>query len=225
MQQTHHQDVSAALADAYSNGFSRIDLHNIQLEAILARLKQDVGRLTITLLNVLPRTKAKPKSLSIKYGDGGFPFHTDFAFRPRPPRFLLLVNEGPFFYSRQTALARIRDLPTTLRFSLGRSSWRLKTKSDDYVVSALIQTKKHEMWRVDFDFLVPEDEHAVLCKSALPSALETVKFSFSWQPKSALLIDNWQCAHARESLRADEVDEGVRKLTRFEVWQDARMDH
>ena len=213
-----------ALADTFACGYCCIDLDEIPFTNIVTTLTRDIGRITKTSLNVISSNTAKPYSLSRKYGNGYFPFHTDFAFRPRPPRILLLVNDSRSSYTRATLVARIQNLPPALHLILATSYWRLKTKSDDFFVSGLTRIGRNEIWRIDFDFLDPENEQSNQCKRLLPAALKNIEVAFSWRPRSALLIDNWMCAHARSPSSGDP-DEGIRKITRFEVWQDARVDH
>ena len=61
----------------------------------------------------LAKAQAHPRSMSAVFGEGAFPFHTDLAHYPCPPRFVLLRAAQTDRIARPTLLHDSRRLPLT----------------------------------------------------------------------------------------------------------------
>jgi len=142
---------------------------------------------------------AKKASLSKAYGLGAFPYHTDAAHWPRPPRYLVLYG-----YSDE------QERPTVL------VPWvdvldRLSSVNSDAVMRAtfLVRSGKHSHYcamnlgephlvRLDFTCMTPatEDGYALKreCAEYLLSVLPEKVY---WRPGRVAVIDNWAILHGR----------------------------
>lgn len=204
-------------------GYYKFDLAAWPLHSALRTLRQE-NFVTKTELTVKTTAEARDRSLSKKYGENAFPFHTDFAFRAQPPRYLLLVNDSEQASSRATLVSRVSDLRSDWQRLLKRSQWKLTPRSGhSVIVSGFVARTIPGFWRFDADALEPFDDTARVCLKELPSKFAQNAESFEWSAHSALLIDNWACVHARAGNPG--IDNERRSLTRYEVWQDARMDN
>jgi L-asparagine oxygenase len=177
----------------------------------------------VTELKMRTLASAKPNSLSERYGCGSFPFHTDFAFRAIPPRFILLSNETNIHFERQTYISRFIDLPSAMLDLLLKSSWRLLSSGHHYLVQSSFVLDRERGLRWDRDFLNPANAEALEATRVLNSAMLGRSSQVDWRPSSAVLIDNWRCAHARGGQLETDIYDANRKLTRTEFWTHARM--
>ncbi len=83
--------VREAISLALSEGFASFSLGAIN-EIELHRQLCALGVVSRTDLIVKSADEARPNTLSSRHGTGHFPHHTDFAFKPRPPRLIALCN-------------------------------------------------------------------------------------------------------------------------------------
>jgi hypothetical protein len=203
------------IASALTDGYVRIPLREyseVELKSALSSL----GPTTQSNLSVRAKENARPNSLSGTFGTGAFPHHTDFAFRPTPPRVIALCNQTDFYFQRGTALADLTALPVDLAGALKKSAWRLRSNGKVFIVSGCISIGSQFAFRWDPEVLTPANRDAARCASSIPAFLLNHQRIFRWCPRSALLINNWRFTHARESeiLGASE----DRRLVRYEVW-------
>lgn len=214
--------MSSIIDELRSRHFTALSLNQTPIEELIALLKRHGYRTTTTLLEVKDSERSRPLSLSKKYGTGSFPFHTDFAFRATPPRFIVLCNLSNSAFMRGTRICAFSTLDESLRKNLKRSTWRLQTARGGCVLSAEIVLGSHRGFRWDTDFLTPENDPAHAALKALPIAMSSSSTEIKWEPNSALLIDNWSCVHARSNTNNETIDYD-RTLTRIEAWGDGRM--
>jgi len=201
---------------ATERGFAAFSLRDIALSDILRELRAQFGRVTSSDLVVKPQIEARPMSLSSRHGTGTMPHHTDYAFRAIPARLILLANDSYEHFARPTFVARFADLSEDLRQTLDRSQWLLEVRASSFVVSGRFSVHAKHGRRWDTNALKPYDDFARAALTVIPMALEANSTRHSWSEKSAVLIDNWSCTHARGMGEQD--DSGMRKLTRYEVW-------
>lgn len=212
-----------AIECALSDGFVAIPFPDASRPLLDRALKQRIGAVTSTDLAIKSQEEARPKSLSAKYGDGQFPHHTDFAFRPYPPRLIILINETDEAYERPTTVTRFADLHEKARVLHARTLWSVKTKAGSFVVGGKSAIGRHTINRWDVEFLSPNNGIAKFAAERLSKAFSMLEKVHRWEPKSALLIDNWNCTHSRGE--APEVDDKKRQLVRLEAWHHAGMDN
>src|SRR4051794_19082254 len=103
-----------AIERTLDDGFASIPISEGTRPLLERALKQRIGGITATELSIKLQDEAKPNTLSAKYGAGEFPHHTDFAFRPQPPRLIALINSTDQAYERSTVVARFADLPENM---------------------------------------------------------------------------------------------------------------
>lgn len=212
------------LEETWDKGWQTVALDEVALGDVLRHLQRHVGTVTSSELRIKTPDEARPRSLSARYGTGAFPHHSDFAFRPTPPRLIVLVNSGARSFRRTTALSSLRGLPDMLDRSLTTSMWHLHTARGAFLVSGRYTLGRHIVGRWDVEFLQPSNSAAWACTDALPATLSERQVEHVWGPMTALIVDNWNCTHAR-SPSAGPADDEQRRLTRYEVWHHAGMDN
>ena len=182
-----------------------------------------MGEITSSELTVRGTEQALPNTLSHRYGAGMFPHHTDYAFRPHPPRAIILVNKTSEAFTRPTYFTRLEDIGEPYTGTLRNSFWTLQLKEGHFIVGGVFSAGSKQGYRWDQDFLSPENSDAWRCRKEVPDALVSHQRKHEWLPQTALLIDNWRCTHSRGALPEGD-DAGQRSLQRYEVWQHAGLD-
>jgi hypothetical protein len=218
-----HQTASGLLAHVMTFGFCRFAADENQINELtqtLRRLRFVVSR---TSLHMKHASNARPNTLSAKYGAGSFPFHTDFAFRATPARYILLSNLTDSHFPTPTLVARIDLLAPALQQLVRSSTWNLVTSQKHYFVSGQFIRSGQTVWRWDCDFLSPVNKDAHQARRCVPDALSEIAEPIVWGPQRAVLIDNWCCAHARGEVTSHDQSQLNRALLRYEFWGDARM--
>ncbi|MCK1661271.1 hypothetical protein [Bradyrhizobium sp. 151] len=203
--------INGALADG-SVAFSLGEIGDVAL----LRALRNFGRVTQTELRVRSSLGAAPNTYSSAYGRGAFPFHTDFAFRARPPRMVALMNPTQLQFERPTLVSDILDLPVETLSALQKSSWKLRTAGRSYFVWGFLPIGQNNAYRWDLQSLEPANEHARQCVKIVPEQLSGIQSTHEWLPNSGLLLDNWRVTHSRAS--APDVRTEKRTLIRYEVW-------
>lgn len=179
-----------------------------------------VGGQMVDSLRPIPPTAAHPRSLSVRYGQGAFPFHTDGAADRLPPRyvFLRLAPESPAS-ERPTVAVDFRTLrlPPSDVEALTREVWVVNSGHGRFL-TPILRTTREGLLRLRFDVdcmkpMMPtfaETAHrlADACQEAEPEQIY-------WRPGEVLVIDNWVTLHARGT--APNSGEEERVLERVSV--------
>jgi hypothetical protein len=150
----------------------------------------------------LERHEANPNSLSAHYGKGPFPFHTDSANFPLPPRYVLL----------RLAPGHTSNIPTYIhdwqRLDLAESEHKI-IKNDVWFVYGghghfytpiLNETRVRNRELVRFDQCCMRPATSFTGRSAeiLNSRLVGGPSErIDWKPEMAVVLDNWRMLHAR----------------------------
>ncbi len=211
-----------AVEIALNDGFKSIEVPDGSLPLLERALKQRVGQISQTQLSVRTTDEAKRNTLSEVYGEASFPHHTDFAFRPFPPRVIVLVNQTDDEFEAPTMVSRLKSLPNKALEVHARSRWRLKSKGRSFVVGGITNLGNHIIHRWDTTFFEPENSAAWLCVHRIAKVISQVETIHKWAPRTALIIDNWNCTHARSYSGGDA--KGKRLLLRLEGWHHAGVD-
>jgi alpha-ketoglutarate-dependent taurine dioxygenase len=165
------------------------------------------GPLVDTLLTV-PSEQAKPRSLSSLYGLRAFPFHTDSANHPIPPRYIVLSYRSLEKSSRATLLvdtsafnisgSDIKSLRREPWFvNGGRGRFFTPIMSDTCVPSCLVFRFDERVMR---PALSSSDSGSILKKQVA----STTSIRIEWEPNFVLVLDNWRMLHAREGGNAPD---------------------
>lgn len=213
-------DFGSIIEQLSSQHFAVFSANSATIENITAFFRRNSYRTTTTILEMKTSENARQFSLSKKHGTGGFPFHTDFAFRAIPPRFVVLCNLSDSTFTRTTRVCALKMLNGDFIELLKGSIWQLQTSRGRCLLNGEISLGSNKGFRWDTDFLYPDNDHALAAiKMALP-IMQKSSIDLGWEPNSALLIDNWNCVHARSF--GDDADDN-RKLLRIEAWGNGRM--
>jgi hypothetical protein len=202
-------------------GFGRFPSTADALANTLNLLRRRGFAVTNTHLVVKPKSASRPNTLSAKYGTDRFPFHSDFAFSAIPPRYILLSNATNAQFQRPTLITKVERLEPDCQSLIRNSTWRLLRSERHYLVSGRFVLSGQIIWRWDCDFMQPANHAADEACRLVPKAMSALAEAVDWQPYSAVLIDNWSCAHARGDVGPSS-DEN-RALMRYEFWGYARM--
>jgi hypothetical protein len=217
------QAAKGLLAHAASFGFCRFAADANQIDELIQALRRLQFVVSSTSLQIKQVSNARPNTLSAKHGAGAFPFHTDFAFRPMPARYILLLNPTGSNFQRPTLIARLDKLAPALQQIIQNSIWKLVAPQKHFLVSGRFIRNDQIVWRWDCDFLAPVNSDAFEARRCVPDALSEIAEQIVWGRQDAVLIDNWYCAHARGEAKSNDQNEPNRALLRYEFWGDARM--
>jgi hypothetical protein len=113
----------ALLAQVASFGFCPFTAEENRIGELIRSLRRLQFAVSKTLLRISHASDARPNTLSAKHAAAAFPFHTDFAFRALPPRFILLLNASGLDFKRPTLIARIAMLAPQLQNLVRNSRW------------------------------------------------------------------------------------------------------
>jgi hypothetical protein len=211
-----------AIDETLEAGIASISIADGGIEALSRALRRRIGATSSTNLQVKEHPEARRNTLSARYGSGPFPHHTDFAFCATPPRIIVLVNQTDNAFGRPTTVCNLANLGKREKAALSQSLWKLRTRARKFVVAGRTKLGRNFIHRWDLEVLSPSNGSAYFCKKILPNAFNGVETTRPWEPKSALLIDNWNCTHSRG--RAGGEGDHQRQLLRIEVWHHAGMD-
>ena len=211
--------IATILATVQASGFAMFNLNGLSLVAFFKLLKRNGYSISQTVLTAKDQSpQLHKKTLSGIYGRDAFPYHTDYAFKPTPPKFIVLANESSQCFERPTFVSSLSGLPPDMAILLKDSLWILKNRLGTFIVSSYQTAGDQLLLRWDLDFLMPYNDAARRSAESIPPYLAAKKKAVSWNRHSAVMIDNWICAHARA---AAPLDDEPRRLVRYEVWNHA----
>jgi len=198
--------------------------------ADIMRIAQQLGRpvpsrRNAPLIDRLMPTRqedAHPRSLSAVYGVGEFPFHTDAAYVPVPPRFMLLhLVEGTS--DRPTLLHDVYLFPFTEEEKriMSREVWLVNGGRGRFLTSLINDTLMPGFTIVRHDRGCMKPAYQTFGQSSLileGYCRKTDPLTISWTRELVLILDNWRMLHARG--RSSDVDNECRILERVLVTVD-----
>jgi hypothetical protein len=223
-----HPDQQIAFAevanDARTLGFRIFEIDRIPIAGLLNFFQRTRYYITQTQLTIKRQATemSRKTTLSKIYCDDSFPFHTDYAYKRAPPQFIIIANETNLSFDRPSYVAPFPNVLADLLSPLRDARWIVNNNGDSFLVSSRQTVKDQTLLRWDADFLIPHNRSALECLSCVPAYFETVKSEINWPAQTAVVINNWSCAHARGN-RISQADDLIRNLTRYEVWCHAGM--
>ena len=159
-----------------------------------------------------------PGDWSHRFGSGPFPWHTDAAYYPAPPRFVLLRLHEATGRVRPTLLWNLaRAIRPRERQILLDGRWRVRSPGARFFSSVLQAVELSSALRVRYDpvcmtpYLTQGRTAATQLERLLADA-ESV--SIDWREHRGLVIDNWRVLHCRPP---PTIGEGRRVLKRVLV--------
>jgi L-asparagine oxygenase len=154
-----------------------------------------------------PTRKAKPNTLSSRYGMEAFPFHTDAAYWATPPRFILLHCVSPGAGSRPTLLIDPREwtLPELEKRMLCNEVWRVTTRRP-FLCTAGTQAEEGLCLRFDEACMAPLTAGANTTRDVVRARIgQSNVVAINWHVDDLLIIDNLRLLHARgKAIQTDE---------------------
>lgn len=162
-------------------------------------------------LRVQDRESARPRSLSGQHGYGAFPWHTDAATQPRPPRLMFMRSLGRPRTPTLLLDARAVIWDDDLRRQLSSGSWLIRGAIGSFHVPVI---DSRALIRFNPDVMSPASRGAHIAHAAtLRMLAEARPLEHRWRPGEVLLVDNGRMLHSRPQVTAE--DHGRRCLERI----------
>lgn len=144
---------------------------------------------------------AKPRSLSALYGTGSFPWHTDGAHWPVPPRYLVIACAQA---SANTAATIIWDARQSLALNgeaARQANFRVCNGAHSFYATATSPLQQY--YRYDPGCMSPMDSTAQHLQETIENEGTSVSSQIVWAPGLIAVIDNWRCLHRRANADQD----------------------
>jgi L-asparagine oxygenase len=153
---------------------------------------------------LVPRKTSTPNTYSGNYGFGAFPFHTDLAMLPRPPRYLLLRCVRGFEDVPTLLIDGIAPVDSDLRNLLLRAVVKGRRPREGRVTLLRLREESDQgvILRWDNLFLRPAsklgglaiEKFSEMLAGKLPVSIALVRRG------DTLLVDNWRMLHSRSRI-------------------------
>ena len=150
----------------------------------------------------LARAQAHPRSMSAVFGEGAFPFHTDLAHYPCPPRFVLLRAAQTDRMVRPTLLHDSRRLPLTPteRQLLSHGPFLTRGGRRPFLSTIVDRVPRlsDAVVRYDGCCMTPASSSARTAELLLARKMdEREPVRINWYYGQTIVLDNWRVLHAR----------------------------
>lgn len=215
----HDFDIDAVHRDGWAT--IRLDPSDVpDLAAWAYRLGQPVpsqrGGPLVDELRVRPVSDAPDRSLSSRHGTGAFPYHTDQAKCPVPPRYVVLRCRRADGHGRPTLLQPLDQLglDPTAADALRRAVWVVDGGRGRFTSTILSRpcADGPEALRFDPSYMRPAHARFAGAADVLSAALDDRDpVRVEWDEGLAVVFDNWRVLHARAA-RETSTDAPERRL-------------
>lgn len=181
-----------------------------------------------SIKNEYPAEKLTPKekkefnknTYSSIFGLGEFPYHTDLAHLPTPPKYLLLrCLKGA--KDVKTKILESKSIIKEYDFSkLKRSIFKSRDKLNSRILLPLPLIFENEFIRWDSVFLQPANKNAEDFQEWMSIALwDGIEKPHSLSViGDALLINNWKILHSRSSVSEEDRTRVIERIYLSEIW-------
>lgn len=145
---------------------------------------------------------ARTGTFSASFGTLPFPWHSDGAHWPIPPRYVVLRAKvspsGTTFVASADRISRLAD-PQARR--IGHAVWRTHTSKGSFFLSLESFRKDVPLYRFDPIGTTPANDDAAVLSVAISSVPHSEAcLAHCWtNTNQILIIDNWRMLHARSS--------------------------
>jgi alpha-ketoglutarate-dependent taurine dioxygenase len=184
----------------------------VKNEAELLALAWSLGkpissRINSSLIdNLVPlySSDAHKHSLSATYGIDNFPFHTDGAYFPVPPRYMILRYTQGVEPATPTVFIDLNTIENDIKNKLKYSVWKVKSRKHVFLSSIL--SANGEVFRYDPCIMTPLNErnnNKVYFENILRSMPKIV---VNWQVNKTIIVDNWKYIHSRPEVKNEEIN-------------------
>jgi len=207
-----------------SDGFGKVFLPDaapaeiIEIASCFGMPLSDIrGRLLLHEIRPQPREEAAKNTLSARYGDGVFPFHTDAAYWVEPPRYVLLYCVNPGSGKRPTVVSYVPHwrLTSGAQCSLTGEVWEVHRAREPFLSTVLCQ--KRGLLRFDEECMRPASGAQKAARVVQRAIKASPVGEIAWRQGDLVLLDNWRSLHARGKATRPDRD---RRLQRVLVVQD-----
>lgn len=150
----------------------------------------------IDILSVNKKENANPKSLSALYGEKSFPYHTDGAYLPVPPKYLILRSPK-----------QINDCPTKLcipKFNdddkrvLIKNVWLVNGGRGKFYSSIIGNKNNDFIIRFDLACMKPALDEFISSINIMEKTIKSSKIQLiDWKSNQCIIFNNWKLVHAR----------------------------
>jgi alpha-ketoglutarate-dependent taurine dioxygenase len=144
---------------------------------------------------------AKPKSLSALYGNGSFPWHTDGAHWPVPPRYLVIACVQASEITAATAIWDAYQSHALNSQAARQANFRVCNGAHSFYATAA--SPLHSYYRYDPGCMSPLDSTAQSLQKEIEVEGASVSGQIAWMPGLIAVIDNWRCLHRRANAEQD----------------------
>ena len=139
-------------------------------------------------------------TLSSRYGDGEFPFHTEMAYVPTPPRYLILFCQHPGEGQRPTRYLDCAPLIRKVSNYDRTGNWVVKAGRKPFYCHAITKKERSPGIRFDGHCMEPRGSAAIRESEVIKDFFtSTATQSIVWEANDLLVLDNWRVVHARGS--------------------------
>jgi L-asparagine oxygenase len=209
------------------NERSRLDrdgyyvLHGVDAEDLLV-FARDLGRperdprdkVLVKDIRPQPKDVANVNTLSSRYGMGAFPVHTEAAYLPSPPRFLLLYCVSPGSGGRTTVLLDGANLFGRMPKTHRPGTWVVKAGRRPFLCDALWRKSSTEFGiRYDRECLFPRGPTARSEEQWIRELIsESTPTTIQWAEKQLLIVNNIRMLHGRGGSNNDDRDRWLKRV-------------
>lgn len=144
---------------------------------------------------------AKPRSLSALYGTGSFPWHTDGAHWPVPPRYLVLACAQASANTAATIIWDARQCLALNSDAARQANFRVSNGANSFY--ATVTSPLQSYYRFDPGCMFPLDSTAQRLQETVEEEGTSVSDEIAWAPGLIAVIDNWRCLHRRANAEQD----------------------
>ncbi|MFC5694521.1 TauD/TfdA family dioxygenase [Pseudomonas sp. GCM10022186] len=204
-----NQDIGEALV---STGWAVLTSHDVTLDELQDRVYSialELGPIRASrkrrgLVDHLRPTNtwaANPRSLSAVYGTGEFPWHTDGAHWPVPPRYLVIACAQASPAAATTFVWDARQCESINSAIASRAVFRISNGARSFYSTATSSLRPY--YRYDPGCMSPMDSAAKVLQEAIEQEGASVTSQITWKPGLIAIIDNWRCLHRRANAGQD----------------------
>ena len=165
--------------------------------------------------SLTPKSKenANPNSLSRQHGEKAFPVHTDGAYLPTPPRYILMRYVQGIESPTPTMVCDLGNMSPKQAKIFQFDMWKTNSRTGSFYSTILSSDKRY--YRYDRSIMTPSNpiQHNGYIFEEVVRQLPQI--IINWHPNKTMLIDNWQSVHFRPEVQQLEID--LRKIQRIMI--------
>lgn len=160
------------------------------------------------------RSEAAERSLSAIYGRAAFPFHTDAAHHPAPPRFVLLRCASGGASPTLIIDSRTLRLSSAEGRLLRREQWLVSGGKGRTFYSSILATRDgRDIIRWDPGCMgAPAGTNLVGARRLIEALERAQAVRVSWREDDIVVVDNWRMLHARPPAGVEDRERVIERI-------------